>query len=351
MGELIRMAQTLTKNSTTPATRPPNVWLRRYSIIIIGVAVIVLVFIWRAFAGKQPLVDTLSLVTLTLTFSTPITLGAISGTFSERSGVVNIGIEGMMLSGAFFGALAVSYTGQIWVGVIVAPLAGAALALLHAVLSIYFRVDQIISGTVINILSVGLTSYLDSLTKQRARSVSKLPSIEFKIDNLPFSIGAVSILSVLVVFIAHYVLFNTVWGLRTRAVGENPKAADTAGVNVFKIRYFSVLISGVLAGLGGMYFSLQVLGGFTQGMTVGTGFIALAAMIFGNWKPFGAFGAALLFGLCLASDNVLQSWYGNIEWLHTFTQAIPYVVTIVVLTGVIGRSRPPAAVGTPYVKQ
>jgi simple sugar transport system permease protein len=213
-------------------------------------------------------------------------------------------------------------------------------------------VDQIISGTVINIFAFGLTNYLHILTQKKADVTSgKLPGFTVDIGGASFSLGMITIISVLAVFAGHYLLFNTTWGLRTRAVGENPKATDTAGVNVFKVRYINVICAGLLAGLAGTYFSLQVLGGFTEGMTVGTGFIALAAMIFGNWKPLNAWGAALLFGLCITADNVLQSWYGTISWLHTITQSIPYVVTIVVVAGFIGRSRPPAAVGTPYVKQ
>ncbi|WJW68401.1 ABC transporter permease [Candidatus Chlorohelix allophototropha] len=327
-------------------------WLRKYTIWMVLAAVVPAVFIWRSAVGQQPVIDTFSVIIFTLAFSTPITLGALSGTFSERSGVVNIAIEGMMLSGAYFGALFTKITGEIWIGFLAAIVVGGLLALFHGALSIYFRVDQIISGTVINIFAFGLTSFLHSLTKKTADATpSKLPSISFKVENTSFTLGFVTILGIVAIFVGHYVLFKTRWGLRTRAVGENPKAADTAGINVFKVRYINVVISGMLAGTAGTYFSLQVLGGFTEGMTVGTGFIALAAMIFGNWNPLNAWGAALIFGLCITADSLLQSWYGNITWLHTITQAIPYVVTIVVVAGVIGRSRPPAAVGTPYTKQ
>ncbi|HEX2916560.1 MAG TPA: ABC transporter permease [Chloroflexia bacterium] len=329
-------------------------YLRRWRWPLVAVAILVIVFIWRTVGGNQPLIDLLSISTLTLSFATPITLGALSGTFSERSGVVNIAIEGMMLTGAFFGAMVGALTGNIWLGVLVAPFTGMALAILHAVLSIYFRVDQIISGTVINIFALGLTSYLLSLvftSSNRNQDAGTLPSVGFAVNNVNFSIGLISIIAIVLVFVAHYVIFYTAWGLRTRAVGENPRAADTAGVNVFKVRYISVLISGLLAGLGGTYFSLQVVGYFRENMTVGSGFIALAAMIFGKWTPLGSWGAALLFGFCQALDSSLQSWYGQIEWLHTFTQALPYVVTVIVLTGLIGQSRPPAADGVPYTKQ
>lgn len=350
------MAQVLVdREEKIDSARSMRQYLRNSRWPLVAVALLVLIFIWRAFFGAgQPLIDIVSVITLTLSFATPITLGALSGTFSERSGVVNIGIEGMMLTGAFFGAMAGALTGNVWLGLLLAPFSGMGVALIHAVLSIYFRVDQIISGTVINIFAFGLTAYLYSLvftSSRRNTDSGKLPTFEFKIGLAPFQIGLISVVAVVLIFVGHYIIFYTTWGLRTRAVGENPRAADTAGVNVFQVRYINVLISGFLAGLGGTYFSLQVVGYFKEGMTNGSGFIALAAMIFGKWTPLGAWGAALLFGFCQGMDSALQSWYGQIEWLHTLTQALPYVVTIVVLTGVVGRSRPPAAVGVPYVKQ
>jgi simple sugar transport system permease protein len=344
------MAQAVAERGQKISRSPLNYWLRNLRWPIVGLVLLLIIFIWRTIGGQQPFLDVLSVITLTLTFATPITLGALSGTFSERSGVVNIGIEGMMLSGAFFAALASELTGSVWLGFIAAPIAGMALGALHAVLAIYFKTDQIISGTVINILAFGLTSYLYKLLisdNPNVKQVEGLPSINFKIEAVPFTLGWICILAILLVFVAHYVLFYTTWGLRTRAVGENPKAADTAGVNVYQVRYLNVLTSGFLAGLGGTYFSLQVVS-FREGITVGSGFIALAAMIFGKWTPLGAWGAALLFGFCQGLDTALQSWYGQIEWLHTFTQALPYVVTIIVLTGLIGQSRPPAADGVPY---
>lgn len=350
------MAQALVdREEKIDSTRSMRQYLRHSRWPLVAVGLLIAIFIWRSFGdGAQPLIDLVSVITLTLSFATPITLGALSGTFSERSGVVNIGIEGMMLTGAFFGAMLGALTGNVWLGLLVAPFSGMAVALIHAVLSIYFRVDQIISGTVINIFAFGLTAYLYSLvftSSSRNTDSGKLPSLDFRIGAAPFQIGLISILAVVLIFVGHYIIFYTTWGLRTRAVGENPRAADTAGVNVFQIRYINVLISGFLAGLAGTYFSLQVVGYFKEGMTVGSGFIALAAMIFGKWTPLGAWGAALLFGFCQGLDAALQSWYGQIEWLHTITQALPYVVTIVVLTGLVGRSRPPAAVGQPYIKQ
>ncbi len=345
------MAQAIAERSEKKvAARTGQNWLRSGRWVIVALVLLLIIFIWRAIGGKQPFIDLLSVITLSLAFATPITFGALSGTFSERSGVVNIGIEGMLLSGAFFGTLFADLTGSIWVGLIAAPLAGMALSLLHAVLSIHFKTDQIISGTVINILAFGMTSFLYKLLisdSSNNKQVEGLPSLDFKVDNIPFRLGTISLVAIIFVFVSHYVLFYTTWGLRTRAVGENPKAADTAGVNVYRVRYLNVLTSGFLAGLGGTYFSLQTVS-FREGITVGSGFIALAAMIFGNWTPLGAWGAALLFGFCQGLDTALQSWYGQIEWLHTFTQALPYLVTIIVLTGAIGQSRPPAADGVPY---
>lgn len=329
--------------------------LRRLSWPFVGLLILLIIFVWRSIGGTQGWVDTLSVFVSTLVYSTPIVLGALGGTFSERSGVVNIALEGMMLNGAFFGALFAALTGQIWLGVLFAPLAGWLLSMLHAVLSIYFRVDQIISGTVINILAFGVTAYLNKLIFTSGlianRSAGRLPPIiEFKVGNAQFTVGYITVFSIVLVFVAQYVLFNTRWGLRTRAVGENPKAADTAGVNVFLMRYRNVWLSGLLAGLGGAFFSLQEVGYFEENMTVGTGFIALAAMIFGNWTPLGAWGAALLFAFSRAMDSALQIWY-NVGWLSYITTGLPYLITIIVLTGLIGRSRPPAAVGVPYTKQ
>ncbi len=338
------------KNLTSPVLFPVGLWLRRFGWPLLALFLLLVIFIWRSQASNQPLADLMSVIIISLTFATPIILGSLGGVFSERSGVVNIGIEGMMLCGAFFGALVALTTGQLWLAVVLGPLSAGALSLLHAVLSIYFRVDQIISGTVINIFAFGLTSYLNALLLRGNKNPVKLPGFNFTIGTSPYSLGIITILALIMVLAAHYVLFFTRWGLRTRAVGENPKAADTAGINVFPIRYINVLISGILAGIGGIYFSLQEIGYFSEGMTVGTGFIALAAMIFGKWTPLGAFGAALLFGFSQAMDTVLQSWSGQATWLHSFTQALPYVITIIVLTGLVGRSRPPASIGVPYIK-
>lgn len=291
----------------------------------------------------------------TLRLSTPIILGALGGIFSERAGVVNIGIEGMMLTAAFVGFVAAATTGYLWLGVLGAIFAGALLALLHGALSIHLRIDQIISGTVINILSVGLTGYLYT---SDVTLPGKLPAIPIPgLSQIPivgpvlFDNPPITYLALVLVVATQVVLYYTRWGLRMRAVGENPRAADTVGINVIRTRYLNVMIGGALAGLAGAFLSLEAVGSFERLMTNGRGFIALAAMIFGNWNPIGAWAAALLFGFSNALQSQLQFLgLGNII-PHQFIGLLPYVLTIIVLAGFVGRARPPAAVGQPYSKE
>src|SRR5687768_4972526 len=301
-----------------------------------------------------------SVLATTLRVATPLTMGALGGLFSERAGVVNIAIEGMMLTGAFAAFVAGVLTGSLWWGLLAAVLSGALLAALHALLSVTFKVDQIISGTVINILAFGVTVYLyDQYFAATAPTVKPLPtwSVPF-LEDIPdfgrlFQQQPLVWAMLLLVAVVHFVLFYTRWGLRTRAVGEHARAADTVGINVFFMRYANVIIGGGIAGLAGAYLLGEV-ATFSSGITTGRGFIALAALIFGRWTPFGSFGAALLFGLASAVQINLQQC--GIEILiggHNYAQLIgilPYVVTIVVLAGVVGRSTPPAAIGVPYEK-
>ncbi len=294
-----------------------------------------------------------------LRIATPIALAAYAGILSERSGVVNIGIEGMMLMGAMVGDLVMLYTGSIWAGVVAGVLVAGLLGLLHGLLSIKFMADQIISGTAINILALGITGfgYLRFLaTPALSRpSPSTLQPIEIPLlKNIPF-LGNVMFMNrpvvytmLILTFVIWYALFRTPWGLRVRAVGEHPKAADTMGINVFKVRYISVFLSGLVAGLGGVWFSLEQVGHFDMNMTGGKGFIGLAAMIFGRWNPIGALGAALLFGLPEALQINLAMSFPNIP--YQFMSMIPYILTIIVLTGVVGRAVAPAADGTAYEK-
>ncbi len=300
-----------------------------------------------------------SLLALTLVKATPLTLGCLSGIFCERSGVINIAIEGMMLTAAFTGFTASFLTGSNAVGITVAILTGALMALLHAVLSIRFKMDQIISGTVINLMAIGLTGYYNRVlyAGRTVPGVETLPIIEIPLlSKIPvlgpvlFSHQPLVYTMMILVVVVHVVLFYTNWGLRTRAVGEHPRAADTVGINVFRTRYVNVVIGGMIAGLAGAFLTLEAVGTFEKLMSNGRGFIALAAMIFGKWTPFGSFGAALLFGFAEALSVQLQIW-GVTAIPYQFLGMLPYVLTTIVLAGVVGRAIPPAAVGQPYEKE
>jgi ABC-type uncharacterized transport system permease subunit len=298
-----------------------------------------------------------ALLSATLVWATPLTYAAIGGMFSERSGVVNIGLEGMMLSGAFFGALGADKFGSWWMGVICAAVSGGAFALVHAFMSINLRADQIVSGTAINFLALGVTGYFFIQVygeNGTPGDLKRIPDVNLNflgtgfVDKVFGNLNLMIWLSFLLLIVAHITLFKTPIGLRIRSVGEHPRAADTVGISVYGIRYAAVVLSGVLAALGGAYLSIGYVGSFNENMTAGRGFIALAAVIFGNWRPFGAFGAALLFGGSTALSFRLAQPWGNAAVLF---QALPYVLTLIAVAGVIGRSVPPAAVGRPYVKQ
>jgi ABC-type uncharacterized transport system permease subunit len=293
-----------------------------------------------------------ALLSATLVWATPLTFTAIGGMFNERSGVVNIGLEGMMLAGAFFAALGADKFGHWWMGLLTAAIAGAAFAAVHAVMAIHLRADQIVSGTAINFLALGVTGYffIDIYGENGTPGdLSRIPDVN--IDALGKVFGHLNLMiwvSFALLIVAHVTLFRTPVGLRIRSVGEHPRAAETVGISVYGTRYAAVVLSGILAALGGAYLSIGYLGSFSENMTAGRGFIALAAVIFGNWRPFGAFGAALLFGGSTALSFRLAQPWGNASVLF---QALPYVLTLIAVTGVIGRAVPPAAVGRPYVKQ
>jgi general nucleoside transport system permease protein len=293
-----------------------------------------------------------ALLSSTLVWATPLTFAAIGGMFSERSGVVNIGLEGMMLSGAFFGALGADKLGSWELGLVTAAAAGAGFALVHAVMAIHLRADQIVSGTAINFLALGVTGYFFIQIYGENGTPGNIPRIpDVNIGFLGKVFGHLSLmiwLSFALLIVAHITLFKTPIGLRIRSVGEHPRAADTVGISVYATRYAAVTLSGILAALGGAYLSIGYLGSFSENMTAGKGFIALAAVIFGNWRPFGAFSAALLFGGSTALSFRLAQPWGNASVLF---QALPYVLTLIAVAGVIGRSVPPAAAGRPYVKQ
>jgi len=295
----------------------------------------------------------------TLRLATPIALAALGGVVTERSGVTNIALEGCMLMGAFFAIFAADKTGSLPVAILVGLIAGVALAGLHALASITFRADQIVSGMALNILALGLTSYLDYElygTTGTPASLPGVPTVDLGfLSAIPVLGGAFghqsSILWVtfLLVIVLELFLFRTVPGLRLRAVGEHPRAAETVGIDVRRTRYWAVLASGALAALGSVYLSMAVAGSFTDGMTNGKGFIGLAAMIFGRWKPVGALIASLIFGYGDALSVSLQGVsIADVRIPVQLLSTIPYVLTILAVAGFVGRSRAPAADGLPY---
>ena len=300
------------------------------------------------------LLSIISLLTATLRISPPIVLASIGGAYSERSGIINIGLEGMILMGAFAGVATTHFVGNPWVGVGAAVLAGGGMGLLHAVLCVKFKANQVVSGVGVNILSLGLTTLLLQViwgNRGASDPVSGLKPVHLPvIGNIPV-IGdqnpLVYIMLVIVV-VAWLIMFRTPLGLRIRAVGEHPEAADTVGINVHKIQYICVTVSGMLSGLGGAYLSLGWLNLFSQNMSAGRGYIALAANIFGKWNPAGTFGASLLFSFTDALQIKLQG--AGIPIAHQFIQMIPYILTILVLASAVKRAVPPAAIGKHYEK-
>lgn len=367
---------------------------KRFGFILLIIIVLFGAVVLVGYTRSSPILIVTSMLATTIAVATPLTLGALSGVFCERSGVVNIGIEGMMLTAAFFGWLGAIYGfhvfewgkwPSIFLGLVTAILTGGLMGLLLAVLSITYKVDQIIGGTVINILAIGLTGFLNRqmffgsgsvfggtipnspgtllnihvpfreifspLCGSSAGCLEFVNSFNTVLDQRPIAISAIAL-----VFISHYILFYTRWGLRTRAVGEHPKAADTVGINVFRMRYANVIIGGLLAGLAGAYFTIESVPSFEPLLTNGRGFISLAAMIFGNWTPIGAWAAALVFGASQALQIKMQLFRDAIPPQWAFLQQsyvvglIPYILTMVILTGIIGRTTPPAADGVPYEK-
>ncbi len=368
---------------------------KRFGFISLIIVVLFGAVVLVGSAQQRPIMIITSMLATTIAVATPLTLGALAGVFCERSGVVNIGIEGMMLTAAFFGWFTAMYLSNVFdwtlapstiTGALVAVLSGTVMALLLAWLSITFKVDQIIGGTVINILAVGMTGFLNrQLFFGKASlfggTVPSSPGVFSAIHFLPlneifsplckggeicieninainrvFDQKPIALMAIILVFVSHYVIFNTRWGLRTRAVGEHPRAADTVCINVERMRYINVLIGGMLAGLAGAYFTIESIPSFEPLMTNGRGFISLAAMIFGNWTPIGAWAAALVFGASQALQINMQLFRDSIPAQWAFLQQsyvvglTPYILTMLILTGIIGRTIPPAADGTPYEK-
>ena len=312
------------------------------------------------------LIDILDIINLSLLasmirLSTPLILAALGGMFSERGGVINIALEGIMLGGAFTAAAVTVRAQDPWIGLLCGAAAGAGVSLILAVAAIEFHADQVVVGTAINIMFLGVPALVSGALFESTGSTPQLPREQTLPDwnipligNIPFLGQLVSghkpivYFALLMVPVSYYVLFRTRFGLRLRAVGENPEAADTAGVSVRRMRYAGVMLSGLLAGVAGAYLSIGQNSLFTRNMTAGRGFIALAALIFGKWHPVGAFLACLLFGL---ADALAIRMQGVVHIPVQMIQIIPYVLTLVVLAGFIGRATPPKAIGTPYIKE
>ncbi len=301
---------------------------------------------------------TFSLIASTIRLATPLVLAALGGLFSERSGVINIALEGKMLAGAFTAA-AVTHAvdtrlgmgnASPWIGLLAGMIAGLFIAAIYAVTCIKFKADQVVSGAAINILMLGIPGFLSGAFFLSSGSTPQIP----KDHLLPQSPVVIAVSIVALVLVIWYVIYKTPFGLRLRSVGENPEAADAAGVSVSKIRYSGVLIAGLLAGMGGAYLSIGQSSLFTRNMTAGRGFIALAALIFGKWRPLQTLLACFLFGFTEAVSIQMQGVYklpSGDDIPVQFIQMVPYVLTIVVLAGFIGASRPPRALGIPYEKE
>ncbi|MEU4687409.1 ABC transporter permease [Actinoplanes sp. NPDC023714] len=326
-------------------------------LLSLGILAFVLSFLCWQVAGKfLPLVDTTS---GTLQLALPLILGALAGVLGERSGVVNVAIEGQFLMGAFAGALVGTMATSVWAGLISAAVGGVIIAAILAVLSIRYLVDQTVVGIVLNLFALGVTGFLyERLMQSDASTYNEPPRLpEWRIPGLADIpvIGPVLFDTNLLVWVAlglvvliHFGLTRTRWGLRTRAVGEHPTAADTVGIRVRGLRYLNVLMGGVVAGLGGAYFTLVATGSFTKNMTAGAGFIALAALIFGRFTPFGALGAALFFGFAQKLATYLSAVGSPVP--SQFLNMLPYLATIIAVAGLVGRVRAPAADGVPYIK-
>ena len=325
-------------------------FIRRYgALTVFGVAVLAFILF---FYLRDPQ-STTAVLASTVRHSTPLVLGALCGLLSERSGVINIGIEGMMLLSAFMAYMFNVWTGNLLLAALGGILTGAVMGLLLAFMSVTLKLDQIIGGSVINIVALGLTGYfyqtgLTTSGKLKAFALGPLAEIPL-IGPVLFDNPPITYIAIVLVFIIQFVLFRTRWGLRTRAVGEHPRAADTVGINVYFMRYANVILGGDIAGLAGAFLTLEAVGSFERNMTNGRGFIALAVMLFGKYNPIGAWGAALFFGFTTAMQTQLQ--FMGFDIPHQFIGMIPYVMTILVLAGFVGRTRVPAADGVPYDKE
>ncbi len=326
--------------------------------IILGIGLFLFLTAFLTWATADKSFSLVGMLQSTVVRALPIALGGLAGVLSERVGVINIAIEGMLLAGAFTGAVVGSLFGG-WIGLVAAVGVGGLFGLLLAVLVVTYRVDQIVAGIVINIFVLGLTSFLTSQVLTVHRQLNDAPV--FRAIKIP-ALSDIPVIGpvlfqhnifvyggLILVGLSTYYLFHTGAGLRARAVGEHPRAADTLGINVYRIRYINVTLGGMVAGFGGAWFTLGAVGRFDENMTGGRGFIGLAAMIFGRWHPVGALSAALVFGLADTLQQKLAIIQTPIP--SEFLAMAPYVATIIVVAGVVGRARPPAADGKPYVKE
>ena len=337
---------------------PLGKWWRRAAMALVTFLFIVSLFCW-ADAGLSTGVNVVNLLQGTFAGSIPIMLGALTGVICSRSGVINVAIEGQLLLGAFTAAIVASGTGSLWLGLLSGALAGSLVGVLLAVFAIAYRVDQVVLGVVINTLILGLTGYLydalmipyqDTLNSPPTFSAIKIPLL----GDIPI-VGPVFFDSTIFLYLTYIALagvqvgmFSTRWGLRTRAIGEHPVAADTVGIPVIAMRYRNVIAAGIIAGIGGAYFTIGSVGSFGKDMSSGEGYIALAAMIFGRYTPFGAVAAALLFGFTTQLQSIMSTLNTPIQ--SNLLLMSPYIVTIIVLAGLVGKVRGPRAEGIPYVK-
>jgi general nucleoside transport system permease protein len=332
----------------------------RGAYLLFGFGVVVFIWALLTWAARGGVLNFVELLAETLVSTTPLVYGALSGVMCERSGVVNIAIEGQFLAGAFLGAMIGSATGNLWLGVVAGAVAGAIFGALLAFLALRYGADQIIVGVVIVAFCTGLTNFLTEqvLTPYQStlNSPSTFPPVGIPLlDKIPV-IGPVLFYqnvfvygAALLLVVIQMALFHTRWGLRVRAVGEHPRAAETVGIHVISVRYRNVILGGVIAGIGGASFTIGSIGEFSADMTAGLGYVALAAMIFGRWRPFGALGAALLFGFSVSLQSFLAVL--NVGIPSPFLSMAPYVITIAVVSGLVGRVRPPAADGVPFSRE
>ena len=337
---------------------PLNATLRRVAIGLVSFLLVVALLCWAG-AGLTTAINIVNLMQTTLAGSIPIMLGALTGVVCSRSGVINIAIEGQLLLGAFTAAIVTSGTGSLWLGLLSGALAGPLVGSLLAVFAIGYLVDQVVLGVVINLLILGITGYLydavmipyqNTLNSPATFSAIKIPLL----GDIPI-LGPVFFDSTIFLYLTYIAiagvqvgLFDTRWGLRTRAIGEHPVAADTVGIRVTAMRYRNVIAAGIIAGIGGAYFTIGSVGAFGKNISSGEGYIALAAMIFGRYTPFGAIGAALLFGFTTQLQSIMSTLNTPIQ--SNLLLMAPYIVTIVVLAGLVGKVRGPKAEGIPYIK-